>query len=359
MAGAIAKNLIPMLRMRNHPLLIKIFHWEYWPFHVVYAPVYLYWIWLCVKARSFFFFSAANPSIVNGGFLMERKHDIYPLIPEGYYPRTLFFPTGEPAAAIMQQVSEQSMKWPLIAKPDIGMRGLGVCKLDSPDALRKYAEETAVDYLIQEYIPYEEEAGIFYCRMPGSKKGFISGIVGKQLLSVTGDGFSTIESLIKKEARSLLQLPVLQKEMPDVLREVPAPGETRIIVPYGNHARGACFIDISHLTDDMLTDSIDAICSRISGFFYGRLDIRYRSWEALRRGEEFSIIELNGAGSEPTHIYDPHHSLFFAWKEIIRHWNLLYRISKANHQISRIPYLSLQAGIQMFRDNRQYLRKLR
>jgi len=43
------------------------------------------------------------------------------------------------------------------------------------------------------------------------------------------------------------------------------------------------------------------------------------------------------AGSEPTHIYDPRHCLFFAWKEIIRHWRLLYRVSMANAKSRHIP----------------------
>ncbi|RYG31271.1 MAG: hypothetical protein EOO01_35615, partial [Chitinophagaceae bacterium] len=28
-------------------------HWEYWPFDLVYIPVYCYWMWLSIKARSF------------------------------------------------------------------------------------------------------------------------------------------------------------------------------------------------------------------------------------------------------------------------------------------------------------------
>ncbi|MDE3253205.1 MAG: D-alanine--D-alanine ligase, partial [Bacteroidota bacterium] len=73
---------------------------------------------------------------------------------------------------------------------------------------------------------------------------------------------------------------------------------------------------------------------------------------------DFSIIELNGAGSEPTHIYDPRHSIFFAWKEIIRHWHILLTISRQNHQKKRIPYMSFSAGWQMLRENTAYVKKL-
>ena len=62
-------------------------------------------------------------------------------------------------------------------------------------------------------------------------------------------------------------------------------------------------------------------------------------------------MEVNGAGSEPTHIYDPAHSIFFAWKEIIRHWVILFRISVANHRLGH-SYLSFSEGLHMFRKDK-------
>jgi len=133
-------------------------------------------------------------------------------------------------------------------------------------------------------------------------------------------------------------------------------GKEELLVPYGNHARGAKFIDISYLADQQLTEAIDRICKGVNGFYYGRLDIKYESWEALKRGEQFSIVELNGAGSEATHIYDPRHSIFFAWKEIIRHWNILFRISRMNHKLLKKPYMNIPEGLQMLKANRQYMK---
>jgi hypothetical protein len=53
--------------------MTRLTQWEYWPFEVIYLPIFVYWLWLSVKARSLFFFSAANPSIENGGMLGESK----------------------------------------------------------------------------------------------------------------------------------------------------------------------------------------------------------------------------------------------------------------------------------------------
>ena len=165
-----------------------------------------------------------------------------------------------------------------------------------------------------------------------------------------------MEILLRKEKRYILQLPVLRKTYGDDLKKVLRHGEEYLLVPYGNHVRGAKFIDASHLVDDQLTRTIDHVCQQVEGFYFGRLDIRYHSWEELKHGKNFSIIEFNGAGSEPTHMYDPKHSIFFAWKEIIRHWNILARISRINHRLLKKPYMKTSAGLEMLRANKQYVK---
>ncbi len=338
------------------PFFIRLFHWEYWPFHVVYGPLYFYWLFLCARAKSFFFFNTSNPSIQNGGFLMESKKEIYDLIPEKYYPQTIFFKANTSTEEIVTAIENKKMKFPLVGKPDIGMQGLSVKKIETMDEVMDYAAGSKVDFLVQEFVPFENEAGIFYYRYPNEIKGHISGIVEKEFLAVTGDGVSTIEELLKKEKRFVLQLPVLKKTMGNKLKEVLEKNETHTLVPYGNHVRGAKFFDASHLIDEELTRCIDKVCSQVDGFYYGRLDIRYNSWEELRQGENFSIIELNGAGSEPTHIYDPKHSIFFAWGEIIRHWNILWRISRYNNKTGKMPFMKTSLGLKMFRDNNEYVK---
>jgi hypothetical protein len=336
------------LRMKRW--MIRLFNWEYWPFHVVYAPLYLYWLWLSLKARSLFFFSTANPLIHNGGFLLERKKMIYDLMPQHCYPRTILCKAGSPLP--------EQLTFPLIAKPDIGQRGLLVKLLHSMNDLVTYAAQSKTDFLLQEYIDHAHEAGIFYYRIPGEKRGHISGIVGKEFLAVTGDGHSTIEALLEKEDRFILQLPALRVTYGASLFQVLPAGERRTLVPYGNHSRGAKFTDLSHLVSDELEGMIDALCQQIPEFYYGRLDIKYRSWEDLCAGRNFSVIELNGAGSEPTHMYDPAHSIFFAWKEIMRHWRLLYKISRLNAKRKGISRMPTADGLRMLKENARYIKML-
>jgi hypothetical protein len=340
------------------PFFIRLLHWEFWPFGVVYAPLYLYWFWLCIKAKSFFFFNTSNPTILNGGFLLESKKEIYDLMPQQYYPNTLSFKATTSLQTIISDIKSAAFNFPLIGKPDVGMRGLGVKKLDTIEEVIAYAQMAKADFLVQEFVPYENEVGIFYYRYPNQVKGVISGIVSKEFLTLTGDGVSTIEILLQQDKRYILQLSTLKKLHKEELQQVLAKGEQHILVPYGNHSRGAKFVDISHLIDEQLTTTIDNICKNVKDFYYGRLDIRFTTWEELKNGTNFSIIEMNGAGSEPTHMYDPKHSILFAWKEIIRHWNILYTISMHNHKSYNLPFMKFSAGLQMLLENNRYVKHI-
>jgi hypothetical protein len=193
--------------------------------------------------------------------------------------------------------------------------------------------------------------------MPGKTVGKITGIVQKEFLKVTGDGISTILELLQKNSRYILQIPVLKKVLGNEMYKVIDKGVIQILVPYGNHARGCLFLDVTHLASLKLEAIINKICSNIEGFYYGRMDIKYESWEDFEEGKNFSIIELNGAGSEPTHIYDPKHSLFFAWKEIITHWKLLWLISTKSKALHNLKYMSIKEGMQMFAERKGYNKK--
>lgn len=344
-------------RILHRPFFIKLLHWEYWSFNAVYFCIYPIWALLALRAKSFFFFSASNPSIEYGGFVMESKKKIYDIIPPQYYPKTTYFKAGTSIDILLQSIEQLNYHYPLIAKPDIGGQGKGVKKIYNQKELIQYASASTLDYLVQEFATQANEVGVFYYRYPNEENGRVSGVVRKELLGVSGDGRSTIYELLLQDKRFILQIPVLKRTYGVELDHVLPAGEQKELVPYGNHARGAKFLDDSHLIDDTFTRTIDAICKQVKGFYYGRLDIRYNTWEELREGKNFSIIELNGAGSEPTHMYDPRHSLFFAWKEIVRHWIILCRISRANNK-KGIPYLSHAQGMQLLRDNKAFEKKI-
>jgi hypothetical protein len=82
---------------------------------------------------------------------------------------------------------------------------------------------------------------------------------------------------------------------------------------------------------------MDEISQKLTGFFLGRFDIRYGSEEDLRVGTNFQIIELNGAASEVTSIYDARNSIFTAYRTLFRQWHLVFAIGAANRKRGCAP----------------------
>lgn len=337
--------------------LHKVLNWEYWPFGIVYFPIFFLWAFYAIKAKTIFFFNSANPKIKNGGFMNESKIEIYDQIPQQYYPKTLFIKANTSVDAVLKKLETSQQSFPLILKPDMGLRGNAVKKIANIDELKEYHSKADFDFLIQDVIPFENEVGIFYVKLPGETTGKITGIVSKEYLIVEGDGKSTIEELIKKTPRFELQLKSLKKEYKEELLKVLLQSEKVNLVPYGNHARGAKFIDSSHLISEKLTNVIENISAAIPEFYFGRFDIMYNTFEELENGENFSIVELNGSGSEPTHIYDPKHSIFFAWKELARHIGYMYQIGKYNNDRG-FKFLDHKEGMKEYREHNECLSKI-
>ena len=82
---------------------------------------------------------------------------------------------------------------------------------------------------------------------------------------------------------------------------------------------------------------MDEISQKLDRFFVGRYDIRYSSEDELRAGRGFQIIELNGAASEATSVYDPRNSLFAAYRTLFRQWELVFAIGDANRRKGASP----------------------
>ncbi len=337
--------------------LHKLTNWEYWPYQILYIPVYFQYLYYAVRTRSFFYFNASNPTIKNGGFFMESKKEIYDLIPQEYYPKTLLFKAKEDLKIVLEKIYEIEIKFPLIAKPDIGLRGTAVKKIDDVIELEKYINQANFNFLIQDLIPYENEIGLFYVKLPNSEKGILTGIVSKEFLILKGNGKDTIRELLEKDPRFELQIPVLEKEFSAIIDTILEENKTINLVPYGNHCRGTKFVDDSHKITPKMTDSFNEICSKIDGFHFGRMDIMFQNFDDLEQGKNFQIVEINGAISEPTHMYDPKHSLLFGWKELTRHFHYMYLISKANKK-NGAKYLTFKEGVAEFKNHHKHYNKI-
>ncbi|HLO73322.1 MAG TPA: hypothetical protein VK164_05235 [Flavobacterium sp.] len=283
---------------------------------------------------------------------MESKKEIYDLIPQEYYPKTILISPDENLENILQKLISENINFPLIAKPDIGLRGTAVKKINTRDELATYLKKAKFNILLQDLIPYENEIGLFYVKLP-NQPGKITGIVSKEFMILTGNGKNTIRELLHQDIRYVFQIKALEKEYNNKLNMVLNKGEIINLVPYGNHCRGTKFIDASHEITPKMIESFNTICNQIDGFYFGRMDIMYKSYEDLANGKKFQIVEINGAISEPTHMYDPKHNLLFGWKELTRHFHYMYLISKSNHK-NGTKYLTFQQGIQEFKNHHKH-----
>ena len=86
------------------------------------------------------------------------------------------------------------------------------------------------------------------------------------------------------------------------------------------------------LVTPALTDAIDRLARSMPDFYFGRIDVRFNSIASLRRGTGFQVIEINGAGSEATHIWDPRTKLLDAWRTQFFHYGSAFRIGAANRR---------------------------
>lgn len=321
---------------------IKTLHWEYWPMWIVYMPVSFYFMYLSVKARSLFFFSASNPNIENGGMFFESKWLIYQQMPKELFPTTIFINPEDTVVQMQNKMLASNINFPIIAKPDRGERGWLVRKILSVQELIQYKNSLNITFLIQSYVDFPVELSIFYYRHPLHNKGTISSITLKKLLTITGNGKDTIKELIFKNDRAFLQYQHLKKYSSLNFDAVLENDQEIEIVPYGNHALGAMFRNYNHLITPGLIDIFDTMSKKIEGFYFGRYDLRCSSIDDLMAGKNIAILELNGAGAEPAHIYDPNFSYWKAQFVLAAHYKMMYEAAIVNHK-KGIDYMTFHS----------------
>jgi len=305
------------------------------------------WLWYSLRERSFFYFSASNPGILSGGMMGESKYEVLSLIADTLKPKTILIKLPVSAAALETQLQEAGLTYPLIFKPDLGERGWMVRKINNPGEAQQYLSEIKIPFIVQQWINLPLEFGVYYVRFPNEEKGVVNSITGKEFLSVCGDGQKKLRELILENNRAMLQWEVLKKKYQPQLDQVLMKGEKIELVSIGNHCLGTTFINANRYITPALNESFDRISKNIPGFYFGRYDLRCASVEDLEKGN-VKIVELNGCGAEPSHIYHPNASLWKGVADLIRHWKNLYRVSRQNH-LRGVPYLSFREGISIYK----------
>ena len=321
----------------------KLFNWERWNFYVLYFPIGPVWLWYCLRSWNFWFFSSSNPTITFGGFEGEGKKEMYDQLPPDLVPKTVYIMHDWPVAEVMRKVKEAGFNYPFIVKPDVGMKGILFRKIDSEEQLVKYHEKIPVEYIVQDLVSLPVEVSVFYYRYPWEQKGVVSGFIDKELLQVIGDGRSTLQELVQAHPRAKFRMEEMQHRHGHRFNRMIEAGEIFFLSFAGNHNRGAHFTNLHKEIDENLHRVFDELSQFNGKFYYGRYDIKTTSIEDLKKGKNFMILEFNGCGAEPNHIYDCGMSIWKAYGVILHHWKALYRISRYNHK-NGTPYWSFRKG---------------
>lgn len=323
----------PALRSRVRISLSRLRRWEFWPSWLIYALLLPRFVRLALRHRSLTVFTAANPGMPLGGFVGESKFEILSRLPSQWTVPTA---AVEPAADALRAdelervMREHAWSFPLVLKPDIGERGTDVKLVRTAAEAAVYLTSVRSRVLVQPYHPGPFEAGVFYVRHPDQPRGRIFSVTDKVQPRVTGDGRSSLRTLIWNDRRLSLQSEALLAQLGPDADRVPPAGERVLLSIAGNHCRGTMFLDGRRLITEALERRFDEIAKSYEGFFFGRFDVRYSNPEAFANGEGFRIVELNGVLSESTNIYDPSWSLRRGLRTLADQWTLACEIGAAN-----------------------------
>jgi len=309
------------LRYRFIASISRVWRWEFWPAWIFYLPLVPWIAWLALRHRSLVLITAANPGIPHGGVVGESKFEIL---------SKLKGPHVLPSRLIDSVDQLRPSDYPLILKPDASQRGAGVRIIRSRDEAANYLESSKRPVLAQQYHPGPYEAGIFYYRFPGEPRGHIFSVTDKHFPILTGDGVHTLQGLIWRHPRFRMQAKTFFARHHDRLDRILLDGEAFQLAHAGNHCQGTLFRDGAHLITPELESAIDQVARTFDGFLFGRFDVRYTDVAAFKAGQDFAIVELNGVTSESTNLYDPAHSIFWAYRTLFTQWSLLFRIAAAN-----------------------------
>ena len=315
----------------------------FWVSHHFYWQSLFHYFLYSARFRSFTFFSACDPAIELGGMLDENKSDIYKLLPPKYVPKTINL---RPPDLDLNEVKEWGVQFPLIVKPNIGFRGYKVALVNDPEELQSYLlqQDPHREWLIQEYLDHKREYSLLFYRFPDGSRYGISSLIEKIYPYVTGDGKSTLKTLVEEYENAFLDREEFKRRMRDQLDVIPQEGEKVQLETIGNYSRGSKFYS---LMDDIDEDLIAATLSHfkeVEDMDFFRMDFKADDLDAYKAGR-FGILEINGTKSEPLHIYDRRYGFWDRSKTLIDHWKIIAAIVSNRRSISNYQFPSTKVGL--------------
>jgi hypothetical protein len=153
---------------------------------------------------------------------------------------------------------------------------------------------------------------------------------------VRGNGVDNIATLIATDLRLRRTTDSAKHECRYEHSYVPALNETVRLSTIASTRVGGAYRDASECATPELLARVEAVARDMGVFLAGRFDVRYGSLASLQRGE-FTIMEVNGAGSEAAHAWDARYSIRDVYRIVFAKQRLLFQIGDANRRLGYRP----------------------
>jgi hypothetical protein len=299
----------PSLRTgQDQDVTIRINHFEFWPAWTIHFPMYLLGIFWGIRLGNLNFFPAVNSGMANGGLFNYSKYESMRDFAEKNVPKSIRSTPPHLAFSVLEKANQRQIFFPMILKPDIGERGRGVKLIANTHALENYLTRfQSESVIVQEFISKKEEYGVFVIKNPKTGTLQVTSVTQKIPLQVLGNGKDSVRTLVENHPRAS-RYPL--EISPELWEIVPEKGLTYRLSMKGNHCKGAQFLDRSDLINPNVSAAFEKICQPLQGFHYGRLDVKVDAASDLENPTKITVLEVNGANSEPIHIYSPGNSYF-------------------------------------------------
>lgn len=274
-----------------------MFHWQYIPSKYMYIGIQLMSAALAFsKGLTPSQIIFANPTLPFGGLsiaskteILERFNPCSQFLNQQLIPLNLKFDKRKALAIEFLEANS----YPIIAKPDRGVVGIGVRKIDSEADLDEILNIMPSDYLLQQYCDYPLEYGIFFCKFPTDTLGRVVSLTEKIAPYVFGDGRCSVQQLVQRNPDFKFNKEALLAHARH-LDYIPSKGAWHQVIIQGSHTYGSIFKDRNDQISQPLESWLNKLCAVDGDFYFGRFDMKVKDREALHTGKGVKIIELNG-----------------------------------------------------------------
>ncbi len=126
-------------------------HWEFWPYRWVYLPIFIYYFLQAIRFRNPAWFSVVNSNMKYGGLFGYSKSEMLQSLPQKWVPPYFCISNREHFSSVLQKLQKSPFDFPIILKPEIGERGIGIEKINTAEELKAFIQHINQDYIAQEF----------------------------------------------------------------------------------------------------------------------------------------------------------------------------------------------------------------